>query len=353
MQSTMSTSKASLVSLLAFLAYIPFFGFSLSTTPSGMARRDVYVITHGAGRMGKLLALQIREFAELSGTASREFPRIRAVVRSEEEATSVQCDLGGMMLTAGEAASCIALDWLETVVIENVDDEKNEKLRDAFEGATAAILCDQSHNEIVWNQEDDPNEGPCSISVPSADNIDLSGRILAEIDAAAASSTLQHVVMRSSMGLSVPSNSDAAIAMGGEATLSGPRNAEQKIREAASLKDKYTILRLGALTDDAGMVPLIFGSDDDVLLKRLDSTHTRRPPILSRADAARVSAFVLRDCESYKGVTVDCAWHPKYGRSSVGTEEAVRAAGLQDLKKEILERRGGFAPVEVESQPTY
>ena len=44
----------------------------------------------------------------------------------------------------------------------------------------------------------------------------------------------------------------------------------------------YTVLRLGALTDDAGMVPLAFGANDDLLLQSIETTGKDQPPMLSR-----------------------------------------------------------------------
>merc|ERR1711865_1356813 len=108
------------------------------------------------------------------------------------------------------------------------------------------------------------------------------------------------------------------------------------------------ILRLGALTDDAGMVPLIFdGTGKDVLLQQRsgqsnsnsDTTTTPmlRPPILSRADAARVSvALVKAPWFGPQFAIVECAWMHKYGRNSVGTEETVHHAQRQNLQAEIL-----------------
>lgn len=303
-------------------------GFALTTVNGGTTPRNIYVITHAAGRMGKLLALQLREDANIAGL---EMPRIRAVVRSDSEAMSVQCDLGGMTMEGGNVAP-IPVDWLDIVVVKNIDDEaERTKLRNTFEGAGVAILCDSSHNEMQW----DPSDEFCSIVVPAAENKDLSERLLTEIEMASSSSTLSHVVMRSSMGLAVDSKSEAGIIMGGEAALNGPLKAEERLRSSSL---DYTILRLGALTDDAGMVPLIFGRDDSILLKRVDSTNTRRPPIISRADAARVCTFLSKEAAFFRGMTIDCSWHPKFGRSSVGTEEAVSFAGRQDLKKDIIER---------------
>ena len=318
---------------------------STPTMPTSKpSNHNIVAITHAAGRMGKALALQIREDAELTRMPRDSLPTIKAIVRSEAEAASVKCDLGGVTLIGGKVAP-IPLDWLETVVVEDVEgDEGRKLLQEAFEGAGAAILCDASHNEMVWQNENNDaaitnqdDREVCSISVPASENKDLSQRLLAEIEAASHSSTLRHVVMRSSMGLFVDASSEAAQAMGGEAALAGPRKAEEALRSTGL---DHTILRLGALTDDAGMIPLIFGIEDSILEKRMDSTTTRRPPILSRSDAARVSTFLLRealDSSCFKGLTIDCSWHPKYGRSSVGSEEAVNAAGRQDLKRGIME----------------
>lgn len=298
----------------------------------------VFVVTHAAGRMGKLLALQIKEDAEIQG---RDAPRIRAVVRSEEEARSVRCDLGGMRMSGGRAEP-VPLDWLDVVVVEGVREGAgggpSRELRDAFDGADYAVLCDAAHNEIVWSAADGGggDEEVCSVAVPAVESRDLSERLLAEIDAAAASPTLRHVLLRSSMGLAAGADSRAGAAMGGAVALDGPCRAEEALRRS---RLDHTILRLGALTDDPGMVPLMFGRDDSILLKRIDTaTASVRPPIMSRADAARVSTFLLKETDALKGMTIDCSWHPKFGRNSVGTEEAIQAASRQDLKRDILKR---------------
>jgi len=374
-------------------------------------KNNVIAITHAAGRMGKVLALQLREDAALRYQSRRVvdsnddgedededdmesyLPKIRAIVRSEKEAYSVRCDLGGMKMVSGSIAQPIALDWLECIIIDTVAldaSERPAKLRDAFEGCRAAILCDASHNELVWNEDltsdsstDYTNTG-YSIVVPASENKDHSRRLLEEIDATSHSSTLEHVVLRSTMGLAVARASEAqrlymdqnpvlpmeveidwealARAMGGEAALAGPREAEKAFRnlaetcsinslsESCNISRRHTILRLGALTDDAGMVPLVFGSNDSILIKTTDDcTKNYRPPILSRADAARVSTVLVRseydefdtnnnpNNEGGNLVTIDCAWHPKYGRDSVGREETVSHAVRQDLKQAIVE----------------
>jgi len=336
------SNTTSAVALAILLVLCASHGSSaLSAVPqTNTNNKDIFVITHAAGRMGKLLALQIHEDSKLSGTTP---PTIRAIVRSNAEALSVQCDLGGMKMAGGEVKP-IPLDWLETIVVKDINDAADlAKLNKAFTGAHASILCDASHNEMVWN--DDEGDA-CSIIVPAAESRDLSERLLAEIDAAASSGTsLRHIVMRSSMGLAVGTSSEAGMAMGGVAALDGPRKAEEALRSTSL---DYTILRLGALTDDAGMVPLMFGVDDSILRKRMDNGEgTRRPPIVSRADAARVSTFLLREANSFKGMTIDCSWHPKFGRNSVGTEEAIHAAGRQDLKRDILNK---CAPIQQYAQ---
>jgi len=511
------------------LSSSPLFSSSQSSTTGPddhNNHNNIIAITHAAGRMGKVLALQLREDAELryrmkskssssssSSSDSEEkkkksdddddgddvsshlneyLPKIRAIVRNEQEAYSVRCDLGGMTMMSGEVGGSsitkpIELEWLETVVVDASIMDDNERavlLRASFEGCRAAILCDASHNEIVWTDEEenctvvngdslasmssslssdsgpthghtDNNEptqvfpdsmmnndndldldcsGGYSLIVPAKEKTEaLSRGLLEEIDAASSSSTLEHVILRSTMGLAVskaaavyrmyvkqssgvggiPVESvldwDAlATAMGGEAAISGARNAERAFCTMAeerkakydeqkkdqhdsdnetqqsqqqpqpqpqpSLKKcKYTILRLGALTDDAGMVPLVFGKNDSILIKTADDgTTNNRPPILSRADAARISTFLVRkhddhdvssdrdsddtdndsdsdsnDDDLYGNnddarddnnlTTIDCAWHPKFGRDSVGREETISRAGRQDLKKDMVE----------------
>jgi len=320
--------------LLLFLFLLIHNAFPLAQT---------FVVTHASGRMGKLLASQIREGAALydASASGSTLVKIRAIVRTKEEAKSLICDLAGMVTKNGKT-SYNKCDWLETVVVGDVKLEENSRrLVEAFEGASGAILCDSSHNELI--QMDD---GKWSLRVPANENRAISCRLLEEIKAATKSTSLEHVVLRSSMGLYLSSNDinkngdeemvmEAVKVMGGDEALFGPRQAEDALH--ASNLD-FTILRLGALTDDAGMVPIVFGKDDSILMKRIEGMNTRRPPILSRADAARVAASVLMERDFYAGkrLVIDCAWAPKWGRSSVGTEEAVSAASRQDLKKAIL-----------------
>jgi len=334
----MQISKCSkkLQCLLSFL-----FIFSRS-----FALTQTFVITHAAGRMGKLLASQIREGALLYGD-NHDSPtpvKIRAVVRSDEEAKSVLCDLAGMVTRDG-ITSHRETDWLETVVIGDISLEENvNRLEKVFDGATGAVLCDASHNELVQSEED----GKWSLRVPGIESKEHSNRLSAEIDAATKSKSLEHVILRSSMGLFLnkrgldfewsPSQKEVIIeavkAMGGDEALLGPRRAEEAL-ESSGLD--FSILRLGALTDDAGMIPLAFGTDDSLLVQWIEGQKTRRPPVLSRADAARIASFMLRERKLFmkKRLVIDCAWLPKWGSSSVGTEEALIAASKQDLIGDI------------------
>jgi len=318
------------------------------------SKSNIVVITHACGRMGKLLASQIREESLLlpnnnnrnnidtdsnTITDDNNVPPpllIRAVVRSEEEEMSVKCDLGGMISKNGKFTfkEC---NWLETVIVSDPATDQGRILLDTvFRDATCAVLCDASHNEIVETGIDE-----WSVRIPAVESENnsknLSVRLMAEIQAASKSSSLEHVVLRSSMGLSSDSDSDAVTVMGGEDALVGARAAEASLRVS---KLDYTILRLGALTDDAGMVPLVFGRDDSLLLKQLDDTSVQRPPILSRADAARVAAFILRKKEAFvkKRMVLDCAWAWKWNqRTCAGTDEALNAAGRQDLMRAMME----------------
>ena len=93
----------------------------------------------------------------------------------------------------------------------------------------------------------------------------------------------------------------------------------------------FTVLRLGALVDSAGGIPLTFGSGDAQLLERCADGEAE-PPLISRNDAARTVVEVVRQGLPRLGnATVDVAWQDKWGMSSVGTEEASRCASRQDL----------------------
>ena len=71
------------------------------------------------------------------------------------------------------------------------------------------------------------------------------------------------------------------------------RAAEDALRSACGSKVGTTVVRLGALTDDAGGVPLEFGSGDRQLVDRVsgdsgDGVAASEPPLVSRNDAARL-----------------------------------------------------------------
>lgn len=310
--------------------------------------------------MGKLLASQIHE----ESLENNETVRIRALVRSEEEALSVRCDLAGMVTVGGVGRPRDA-DWLQVRVIADGNEDVAAQMEQAFEGATAAVLCDAAHNELVRQNDEG---GRWSLRVPARDQADLSERLLGEVRAAQKSSTLQHLVLRSSMGLSLwkrlspeerdedddedenDDSVDTTVAeacvqvMGGPQALVGLARAEAALSSSSSSIDT-TVLRLGALTDHPGPMPLVFGRGDDaILLGRVEGdTDARRPPMISRADAARVAATLVRrrrPVERGTAVVVDCAWVANMGRSSVGSEEALRAANRQDIARDVLDSCG-------------
>ena len=92
------------------------------------------------------------------------------------------------------------------------------------------------------------------------------------------------------------------------------------------------MLRLGALVDSAGGIPLAFGKGAEQLLERCADETAREPPLISRNDAARLVVEVIsRGLTQLSNVTVDAAWEAKWGMSSAGTEEAARRASRQDV----------------------
>lgn len=259
--------------------------------------------------------------------------------------------MAGMVTVNGVSTFREHDDWLEVVVVPD-DDRRDRRMEAVLEGAAAAVLCDASHNELVRS-----GVGRWSLRVPAED---LTGRLLAEIRAARKSTALEHLVLRSSMGTRLlrernPSRAvvEAVDVMGGAAALRGPERAE-----AALLDDdedgtswspdlSVAVLRLGALTDDAGPMPLVFGpGDDSILLERIEGDEdARRPPMISRADAARAAVAILKDhgrrrptSPTHRRAIVDCAWAANLTPSSVGSEEALRAAHRQDVAKEVREK---------------
>ena len=110
-------------------------------------------------------------------------------------------------------------------------------------------------------------------------------------------------------------------------------DAEANLRNRCSQKGiTFTTLRLGALIDSAGGVPLAFGEGDSLLVESLSTERGSEPPLISRNDAARLVVETL--CSGLPrlgGATVDAAWAHKWSLSSAGTEEAARTAARQDL----------------------
>ena len=292
--------------------------------------------------MGKLLVAQLRE--EYGESVS-----VRAIVRSEAEASKLLCDLYGVKLVSGKMEPLVPScgSWVTPFVVDA--DCTDDDLLKAFTGATAAVLCDALHAELVG----DSNER--SVRVPEGE--DQRRRLPRMLKAAkAASPSLTHVVLRSSMGIacatscgplsdgeSSPRECDADAMraidrMGGAAILKAVGNSEE---ELAASGLPYTVLRLGAITDDAGMIPLAFGANDDLLLQSFELTEGDVPPMLSRADAARAVISILSTGAPLHGATFECAWDYKWARSSIGTEEAILRAARQDMRAGMLEAARG------------
>lgn len=304
---------------------------------------QVVVVTHAGGRMGKLLVAQLRE--EFGTTVA-----VRAIVRSEAESNKLLCDIYGVKLVSGKMEPLVPScgSWVTPFVVDA--DCTDEDLLKPFTGATSAVLCDALHTELV--AEGDTKER--SVRVPEGG--EQARRLPRMLKACAASPSLAHVVLRSSMGVacaascapfadaeSSPRECDADAMralerMGGAAILQAVRQSEE---ELAASGLPYTVLRLGALTDDAGMMPLAFGANDDLLLQSFELTEGDVPPMLSRADAARAAICVLQTGAPLHDATFECAWDYKWARSSVGTEEAVLRAARQDMRAGMLEAARG------------
>ena len=158
---------------------------------------------------------------------------------------------------------------------------------------------------------------------------------------------MQNVLLRSSMGVGAlrGATSEAAseytqelaaaavTRMGGAAAIAAQADAEEALRTRCDQRGvSCTVLRLGALVDTAGGIPLSFGCADAQLIERCTDEAAREPPLISRNDAARlVVEIVRRGWPRLDGATVDAAWADKWGLTSAGTEEAARTAGRQDL----------------------
>ena len=125
--------------------------------------------------------------------------------------------------------------------------------------------------------------------------------------------------------------------MGGEEAVRAHAAAEDALRGACGSKVGTTVVRLGALTDDAGGVPLEFGSGDRQLVDRVsgdagDGVAASEPPLVSRNDAARLLMDVVRrGLPQLDHKVFDAAWKDKFGAVSAGTLETALTAAGQDL----------------------
>ena len=295
--------------------------------------------------------------------------KYHALVRSEEEAEKLRFDLAGVKVVEGKPvlANSSRLDHISIIILapgSNVS-TINETLRRAFTGVTYAMLCDAGHSEIVPRSDGKgvevrmPLEADTESPFQLLDVISGLVKFVQQEEATYTSgSRLKHVLMRGTMGVACIErcvtqenayighdgneeslvarcdlNTEAALEiMGGRVPLYGKLICERAL-VASGLP--HTILRLGALTDDAGMVPLRFGGggDDTLLLEHVasDSTleHRGEPPKLSRTDAVRVSIELLRHHPAPSGEIIDCAWAVNWGVSSAGTEDSKLNAARQ------------------------
>ena len=207
-----------------------------------------------------------------------------------------------------------------------------------------------------------------SVRVPPVMGASAARRLGAEVSCVtSAGSTTRHVLLRSSLGTeslmtatamtTAASQEDlsqeameelkeeralasmAISRMGGASAIAAQADAEDMLRTRCDQREiSYTILRLGALVDSAGGVPLAFGCRDAQLLETLegDRQGSREPPLISRNDAARLVADIVSSglADGFLDLawtTVDVAWEARGGMSSAGTEEAARMAARQDL----------------------
>jgi len=330
----------------------------------------VVTVTHAAGRMGVSVVGQLREIgriqAEKSSSNDDELLDIRAVVRSESEASRLKLDLCGAVLRNGELRPLLDLKddlGIDLYIVED-DSHEIEGLANAFEGADVAVLLSAAHADFTPATV--ASVGPKSSSllptsllptslaasaagvnvrVPPLSGAAAARRLGAEISLA--STCVRHVLLRSSMGvgaLRCASHKEASdytqqlaaaavMRMGGGATIAAQADAEDALRARCVQRGvPFTVLRLGALVDSAGGIPLTFGSGDAQLLERCADGVALEPPLISRNDAARLVVDVVRRGLLQLGnATVDVAWQDKWGMSSAGTEEASRCAGRQDL----------------------
>ena len=99
------------------------------------------------------------------------------------------------------------------------------------------------------------------------------------------------------MGLTDESESEEGVVIGSKILLKGILKSEESINSSSI---EHTILRLGYLICNTGIVPLIFGIEDSTLLNLLDTRYGAKinsnyPPIVSRSNDTRVSTFILKE----------------------------------------------------------
>lgn len=347
-------------------------------------------VTHAAGRMGVSVIGQLRERYKQEPHLSTGAGglRIRAVVQSDAQADRLRLDLCGAVIRAGKLQPLIDLESELGVDLFVVADDAKEQqaLAAAFSGADTAVLLSASHAEfssdasggvagpldavapasvadaLAAKRAAASNEayraasqdgGGVNVRVRPIAGARAARRLGAEIAALASCvPTLGHVVLRSSMGVRAldtmgteASDNDqcadslaslGVTRMGGEATLAAQADAEAALRtRCGQLGVPCTVLRLGALVDGAGGVPLTFGEGDALLLSRVSAEDqgAREPPLISRNDAARLVVDVVTRGLAYDldDKVVDAAWEARWTIASAGTDEALRAADRQDL----------------------
>ncbi|EOD20454.1 hypothetical protein EMIHUDRAFT_208306 [Emiliania huxleyi CCMP1516] len=323
--------------------------------------------------MGVSVIGQLREQVSPSQTL-----QLRAVVRNEEEASRLRLDMCGAVLRNGTLFPLLDLQkdlHIELCVVPDDADEQ-QALGKAFEGVDVAVLLSAAHADFIsatpaaakrdeallsaggLDADGQPDDGietgrqymarasseylaavaesggsGVNVRVPPVAGAAANRRLGTEVAAAASASGMRHVVLRSSMGVaalravSEPSGggeavdgaaelAEAVTRMGGPAAIAAQADAEAALRTRCGQRGvSYTVLRLGALVDSSGGVPLAFGSGDRQLLER-----------------ARLVVEVVRDgLPELADATVDVAWDDKWGMSSAGREEPARTASRQAL----------------------
>eukprot|EP00629_Pelagomonadales_sp_RCC1024_P015982 CAMPEP_0119290532 /NCGR_PEP_ID=MMETSP1329-20130426/40874_1 /TAXON_ID=114041 /ORGANISM="Genus nov. species nov., Strain RCC1024" /LENGTH=175 /DNA_ID=CAMNT_0007291353 /DNA_START=55 /DNA_END=579 /DNA_ORIENTATION=+ len=125
------------------------FASPLAAAAGGEAGRCCVVVTHAAGRMGTSLVAQLHESwtAEAPAwAAGREGLVVRAVVRTEEEASRLKIDLGGLRIRDGVAVPLLDVSpWLDVRVVPDGGDDEAALLAEALAGAEAVVLCSAAH----------------------------------------------------------------------------------------------------------------------------------------------------------------------------------------------------------------